>query len=343
MIRILQTRRKTVCLGYDYIVDSETGESLAVQRSTGEVLPAVNVTVPAGSGIITPEAREAERERREQQREYFLEKQIPKILGKFYCLALNNRFENLSPSAVARLVYLGTFIKYGTDRLYLTKRTPLTKKLLPEVMGVSEDTVCRFLDEVREYVFEDEEHNLHIQNPIFIRGKLPSENGGYQKIYIDAVRKLYAEAHVKNHKQLGYIFLMLPFISVEYNILCRHPFAKDIEDIQPLTLKEFCEAVGLSYNRTTISRLKKVYSGIQFVVNGSPELFCAFVTDGKKHDGDKIIINPRILYSGRNPEQVRNLLQLMPKPHSHASVTTLRKGKKAPKPHINVVNKVFSS
>lgn len=130
---------------------------------------------------------------------------------------------------------------------------------------------------------------------------------------------------------------------IEYNILCRRPFAKDIEDIQPLTLKEFCEAVGLSYNRTTVSRLKKAYSGIQFVVNGFPELFCAFVTDGQNHDGDKIIINPRILYSGRNPEQVRNLLQLMPKPHSHASVTTLRKGKKAPKPHSNVVNKVFSS
>lgn len=343
MTRILQTGSKTNCLGYDYIVDSETGEELAVQRATGEVSQAIRVTIPEGSFIITPEAREAAKKRREQQLEYFSEKQIPKILGRFYCLALDNHFEKLSPIAVARLVYLGTFIKYGTDRLYLTERTPLTKKLLPEVMGVSEDTVSRFLEEVQEYIFEDEEHNLHIQNPTFIRGKLPSENGGYQKIYIDAARKLYTETPVKNHKQLGYIFLMLPFISIEHSILCHRPFAKDVKDIQPMTLKEFCEAVGLAYNRTTISRLKKGYSDIQFMVHGFPELFCAFVSDGQNHDRDRIIVNPRILYSGRDPEQVRNLLQLMPKPQSNASVTTLRKDKKTPKSYNNAGNGVFPS
>lgn len=342
-MRILQSRYERACLGYDYFVDSETGDEFAVQRSTGEISQAANILAPVGSVVITPEAMEAAKQKKEQQRAYFAEKEISKMLGSFYYLALDNGLENISPIAAARLIYLGTFIKYGTDQLYLTKRTPLTRRLLPKVMGLSEDTVGLFLEEVQAYIFEDERGSLHIQNPTFIRGKLPPKNSGYQRVYMDAVRKLYTGTPKNNHKQLGYIFRMLPFISVEHNILCHRPFAKNVEDIEPMSLKEFCEAVGLAYSRTAVSRLQKVYSNIQFMVHGFPELFCAFVTDGHSHEADKIFVNPRILYSGRNPDQVQNLLQLMPKPHSHVPVTTLRNRKTAAKAHNNADNRLHTS
>ena len=159
---------------------------------------------------------------------------------------------------------------------------------------------------------------------------------------MDAVRKLYNGTPKNNHRQLGYIFRMLPFISVEHNILCHRPFAKNIEDVEPMSLREFCEAVGLRYSRTAISRLQAAYSNIQFMVHGFPELFCAFVTDGHNHEADKIFVNPRILYSGRNPEQVWNLIQLMPKPHNHVDVTTLRNHQQTAKARNNADKRPFT-
>ena len=44
-----------VIKGYDTVFDTNTGEMLSVQRSTGEVLPAIAVNVPVGSIIYTPE------------------------------------------------------------------------------------------------------------------------------------------------------------------------------------------------------------------------------------------------------------------------------------------------
>lgn len=320
-------RISKIAKGYDISTDPNTGIQFYIERATGECVEAISMTVPAGSYCVTPEQQRIDAETKQRQRAYFSEKEITKLLGRFYSLALDNGFSELSPATVARLVYLGTFLKYGTDCLYQTERTPMTRKMLPEIMNVSDDTTRRFMEEASPYIFEDEAGHLHMKWPTFIRGKLPPEHEGYQKIRIEAVRTLYLSTAVENHKRLGYIFLMLPFISIEHNILCHKPYASNIEEIQPMTVREFCEKVGLSYNKMTVSRLKRIYADIQFMVRGKPELFCAFTTDGVHHENDKIFVNPLVLYSGRDAVRVKGLIELMPKPHSHAPVTTLRKKK----------------
>ena len=55
--------------GYDTVLDTNTGEMLSVQRSTGEVLPAIAVNVPVGSIIYTPEQQEEYKRRKEQEDE----------------------------------------------------------------------------------------------------------------------------------------------------------------------------------------------------------------------------------------------------------------------------------
>lgn len=310
--------------GYAREANPETGEQFFVELGTGEVYDAVTMIVPEGSQLITPEQQRRNRERRERQKIRRSEEAITAVLGKFYLLAVDTDFSNLSPATVARLVYLATYLRYGTNSLYWTKRTPITRRMLPEVLGVSEDTAGRFMKEAEGYISADENGCIHMDRLAFVRGRLPAEHAGYQKLRIEAVRRLYKAADVADHKRLGYIFLMLPFISIDYNILCHNPYADDISAIEPMTVKEFCEKVGLAYNRTTVFRLRRIYADIQFEIDGERQLFCGFATDGVHPENDKIFVNPRVLYSGRDIVKVRGLVELMPKPHSDAVVTTLR-------------------
>lgn len=293
--------------GYNY-QQLEDGTVLAVSLKTGEVTEARHATIPAGSVIMTPEDIAAQIERKRQQQEFFLQRKSNEQLGKFFFLAINSTLNSLSPATVARLIYLSSFLRFGTDCLYITQRTPMKVSDLQKVMGLSDTTIYRFLKDVcPSYLFSDEDENLHIDTSIFRRGGLPKKEGlgSHQKVYIDAIRNLYRATPISNHKQLGYIFLMLPFINIQYNVLCKNPYETDILHVEPLTVREFCELIGHSYS--TVARLRDAYSKIRFVVNGQPELFCAFVSDGNNLDDARIFVNPHVFYSGTNHRNVEIL------------------------------------
>ena len=293
--------------GYEYFAN-EDGNIMAVNSKTGEVTEARQAILPVGSWIMTPEDIAAHNERKRQQRKFYMQKQVTGQLGSFCFLAINNGFHGLHPYTAARLIYLSTFLRYGTDSLYITKRTPMKVADLQKVTGLSAPTVRRFLEEVcPSYLTADEGGNLYINISVFRRGALPKKDGhsAYQKVYIEAVRNLYRATPISNHKQLGYIFLMLPYINIQYNMLCKNPYEPDIAYVEPLTVREFCELIGHSYS--TVARLRETYSRIHFVVNGQQELFCAFVSDGNNLDDARIFVNPHIFYSGTDPERVEVL------------------------------------
>ena len=287
---------------------NEDGSAYAVNLKTGEVTDAIHALIPPGSAIITPEDFAANHERKRQQREFFLQKQAKAQLGKFCFLAINSGLNCLPPATAARLIYLSSYLRYGTDCLYVTQRTPMKVADLQKVMGLSTATVCRFLKEVcPSYLSADENGDLHINTSVFRRGALPKKDGlgAFQKVYIEAIRNLYRATPVSNHKQLGYIFLMLPYINIQYNVLCKNPYETDIFHVEPLTVREFCELIGHSYS--TVARLREAYSRIRFMVNGQQELFCAFVSDGSSLDDARIFVNPNVFYSGTDPERVEIL------------------------------------
>lgn len=293
---------------YRIWVDEETGAWRGIRLSTNEEID-LNVFIgPEGSKIKTPSDIEADRALKEQRHNFLERKEKLTRLGKFCFLAIENGFSEISAATAARLVYLSTFLRYGTNNLYRTKRTRMKKKDLPEVMGMSATTAFRFFKEVNPtYLQEDEEGYLSLSGQIFRRGPLEKDNESkaYQKIYIDMVRKLYKGAPLSNHKELGYIFAMLPYINIEYNVLCKNPYEKDISEIKMMTVREFCEAIGHSYS--TVSRLLETYSKICFLVDSEVEQFCKFVSDGNDIDNAWIFVNPHVIYSGTDLEQVKVL------------------------------------
>lgn len=277
-----------------------------VDEKTGETIELVWIKVERGSITIPLRQIEANRKRKHEEGKQAQKRITNSPLGKFYFIPMHEQFSDVSPIAVTRLIYLNTFIGYDGNRLMLTERTPMQRKDLAEVLGVSKATITRFMDEVSPtYIIEDSEGLLFTNGNVFKRGSLPRKQYcQYQKFYIDGIRRLYVETKKSFHKQLGYIFKLLPFINVEYNLVCNPASVMEtnLEKIQLISIAEFCRWIG--HDVTHLNKLVAVYSSIHLMIDGKPERFCALSYDGVNKANAKIFINPRIMYNGSDYNKV---------------------------------------
>lgn len=293
---------------YDYVADAQ-GNYIAVDKSTGEALETVQTCSPVGTSSYTPASKQEYKEEQEQAHKRYLSRVANKGLGNFYFIFGDEQFKGLSPESVTRLIYLNTFAARDDNHLILSERgQPMLRKDLTKVLQVSPATACRFWKEVNPYYIDESPDGLIINNDnIFFRGSIKDrrDNDYYRKIYINGVRTLYRSTDTSNHRHLGYIFRLLPFINYEYNIICHNPDEQDLDYIVPLTISEFCNAIG--YDINNISRLKSIYRDIRFAVGDKHERVCAFVYDGINNEKTKIIINPHIIYNGSDYNKVEVL------------------------------------
>ena len=96
------------------------------------------------------------------------------------------------------------------------------------------------------------------------------------------------------------LFLLIPFISFEYNIICFNPLESDRNKVIPIMIDELSRQLGYNEKRfkniiNELSKLKDIQDRpiIKQVIN---------IIDGKKRIS--IIVNPNIIYAGRD---VRNI------------------------------------
>lgn len=128
-----------------------------------------------------------------------------------------------------------------------------------------------------------------------------------QQFYIDGVRKLYRATKTKYHSRLDYLFKMLPFINIEYNLLCYPEFTMEtnLEKIELMSMAEFCD--WIDYDVKHLNNLVSEYREIRFDVGGRQERFCALSYNGINKKNARICINPHILYSGSDYSKVEIL------------------------------------
>lgn len=293
--------------GYEYIFNEETREYEAIRRATGEVTPAVVQILPVGTRCYTPENQECYQRIKEKKQKSKLRRLKNNERGKFFFTPISESFNGLAPETVTRLIYLNTFIGYD-NKLKLTERTPMKYKDIQNVLKTSKSTTLRFWKEVApKYLSTDSEGNVISNCKIFKKGVI--KNGekvvSCQRLYIEGIRRLYEAVELCNHRQLGFFFKLLPFINIEYNLICLNPHETDLEKIELISMEGFCELIG--YGITHISKLVNIYSGIRFNVGGRMEKFCAITYNGVDNRNAKIFINPRILYCGSDYTKVEVL------------------------------------
>ena len=74
---------------------------------------------------------------------------------------------------------------------------------------------------------------------------------------------------------------MMPYVNVQWNIVCHNPLEDHLEMIEPMTLGEFCDVIG--YDRTHAQRLLDNYRKITFNWKGKQQYFCTFFYTGYAH------------------------------------------------------------
>lgn len=163
-------------------------------------------------------------------------------------------------------------------------------------MKCSQKTIDRFWAEVSpKYIYTNSNDEIEINTQIIRRDKLFKGSGYWQRIYRNSVQKLFHAA--TNLNNIGYIFQLLEYVNVEYNLLCLNPEQTELTEIKTLSIDDFCEIIN--YNISQKSRLMQTLKKQTFEVNGKQERLISFV-DG----GVKIVINPRVIYSGSDFRKV---------------------------------------
>ena len=292
--------------GYNTGIDETTGQPFVINLKTGEVQDAINVTVATGTIFYTPEQQEAYKRRKEHEALKQTRIKANKPLGDFFFTPSCEQFKGISPETVTRLIYLNTFIGFENNTLMQTARTSISRRDLPDILHISKATVTRFLKEVcPDYLIEQADGTILSNKSVFWRGHIKRNCTFpiYQKFYINGVRALYQSVSRNNHRQLGYFFKLLPFINVEYNLLCTNPLETELDKIELLSVADFCKLIN--YDVLHVNKLLDIYRNVYFDVQGKQERFCAITYEGINKAGAKICINPNILYCGSDFEQVK--------------------------------------
>ena len=134
-------------------------------------------------------------------------------------------------------------------------------------------------------------------------------------------RLMYLSTKINQHKLLGYVFMMLPYVNIRYNILCYNPFENVMDFIIPITMNNFCDYIGVGTEQ--VNRFRKNIETIIFTFNGREQHFLCFIlsanVENKNHG--MIMINPNILY-GRNIIEREGMIELFYRHDTNKRINT---------------------
>lgn len=292
---------------YREFLDDE-GKKTYKDRLTGKEYESItqNVECPKGSKIVVYHPAQLEAMDRKNQQK--IERVRNRDLN-FYFVLSKDRRGVLEPQTIARLFYLATFLHSNDNILRYDSGTAIKRAEMAKLMELSNSTIDSFLKEVvGRYIFRQTDGSMAISSDFF-RGQMAGHikqgtDNSYQKIFIKSLRELYCQTPASKHRYLGYLFLLLPFINWEYNVLCWNAEEGDIDKINPMSLSDFCSVIGYDDNGGRNSqKLVNAYSQLRFVFRGREMDVCAYldnVTTGKKY----FVVNPNVIYRGHDRRKV---------------------------------------
>lgn len=278
-----------------------TKDLVVFNKNTGEIIDGIT--------ILTPEDKLLQRQMINLKKQ----KEINWISSgeeNFIFHLFNKHFDDLSSQSIVRLIYIATYIDYSNNILCYDNKVLLTKKDIKKLMLLSDSVFKRWFNEMinKKYIIQ-KENNFYITDKYFRKGQLNKnlsdyKNSRYTRIYINAVRKLYLTTKSTSHSVLGYIFQLIPFVNLQWNIVCNNPLEPDKDLINPLTIGEFCDIIG--YDKKNAKRLIKIIASIKFEWKNKIQRFCSYIYDSDITNM-MIFINPNIFYSGDNFSEVEVL------------------------------------
>lgn len=223
---------------------------------------------------------------------------------------LEERFPSLTKQDTARLMYIGTYVAWETNRLQSDNgKQVYTKKDLEQLVDMSTKRFNEFFKrlESENIVHKNTETGEIFINPtVFYRGELKKHAYDiaelqYTRLFKKTVRDLYKQFKGRTLGQLAVIYSIMPFINFSTNIVAFNPEETAYDLIKPMNLDKL--AVLLDYKDS--NKLKQALNRIK--VNNQPVF--GFFEDTRDRRKKRIVVNPRIIFAG-NGEQLKAIMAL---------------------------------
>ena len=235
---------------------------------------------------------------------------IDENFGSFY---FNNYMKllkklNNDTALLFRFLYLCTYADYDGCLKYGNYKNGIyhgymTEKDFEEVFCMSEAMIRKLKKDLfdKKLIIKSKTDNkLIVNGSFYVRGELPiSDMLDSSRVFDNGIRELYLKSKPREHKKIGVIVPLLPYLNKYNNILCKKPLEKDTKYIEPLTLREICNIVG--YDSSNEDKLKKQLENI--TVKDIPMV--ASISHAK---AKFFVINPALFYKGNSEDDLKIII-----------------------------------
>lgn len=224
-----------------------------------------------------------------------------KGLGNFSFLFYNYLKDlNIPPEVKTRFIFLTTYIQYNSNGLLVDnddnqKLQPvLNREMLKDKLKLKENAFINTIKQLKDGgLIVEANGNYYINENIVIKGHLTrkQKNESYTRLFSDFIKKLYNQATVRQHRQLYYLFAILPLVNYKYNYVCHNKEETDLSKITPMDIKDICEYVGYKSKDW-----KKFWNNLRYFKIDNQNLISTKIIDHFTY----IAVNPNLYYAGND-------------------------------------------
>lgn len=224
------------------------------------------------------------------------------------CLSDSGAFDS---TFAFRMAYLTTYMDFNNMLVFDISSKKITRFIeerdLKEVMGLAPKQLRQFKKTcfdtgILEYEAIEGVKAIKVNKLVACKGKLPAYyKRNSIRVSVPHLQDIYIRATTREHKQLGYLTGLLPYINYEYSLLCWNPSQEYKNYLQPLTIQDICKI--MNYDVTKASRL---FIELRKTTLNGDYVFCVAGIGGK----DAFFLNPRVFYKGVTPSGIKWLEEL---------------------------------
>ena len=223
----------------------------------------------------------------------------------FYFYNVLDKYD-IKPQYKVRFLYLASYLDFNNNLLVAKDeynvKIQLNRQMIKDILKLKDAEFRNTLNVLLEcgLLIKDDKH-YKLNTSCGIKGEVKSSKELYTRVFITSIRQLYDKCKPVNHKQLYYLFKILPHVNINYNIPCNDTQTDIISEVKPYTMKDICKTIG--YDSTSTNKVWNILRGFKI---GDDYVVC-------KHSIDKdeyITVNPRVYYAGTRIENVRYLMNI---------------------------------
>lgn len=268
-----------------------------IDYETGEIIDNVTRVVTESEEKRISEFKQL------QQRRNNLRKLIEKHCGNFYFYRYDSLLDQLDDDTATgfRFLYLcacadaeGYFIKYKDEYCK-------TKDDFTYIFDRPVKTTRSYMTDMIKNKLVYKDAKGYRLNPIFYSmGKIEKEfKHRSVRTFDKAIKELYYNSNPKEHKLIGHLLKLVPYINIYNNTICENIDCNDKKQIRPLNKTEIALLLqsNNTYGYTLLDKLMNVF------IKGEP-VIGLFTSMGQ----DQYRINPRLFYRGNDYRELQDLI-----------------------------------